>query len=68
MARPQPHPQGPDGVQVLGRGNMLLGDGLAGRASKGLTCNELVRKERMSWGPLGGTGPEEKGPRVLMHL
>lgn len=40
-AKPQPHPQGPDGVQVLSRSHVLLGDGLAGRASEGLACDEL---------------------------
>lgn len=68
VAKPEPHPQGPDGVQILGRCSVLLGDGLAGCASKGLACDELVREERMSHGPLGGKGPEEKGPLISMHL
>lgn len=61
LAKPWPHPQGPDGVQVLGRSYVLLGDGLAGRASKGLAGNELVREERMSGGPLGGGDQKKRG-------
>lgn len=65
-AEPQPHPQGPDGVQVLGRCNMLLGDALAGRASEGLACNELGREKDGLWS-LGVGGTEEKGWLMFTH-
>lgn len=68
VAKHQPYPQRPDGVQVLGRWNLLLGDGLSGRASKGLACNQLVREEGMLCGPLGGRGPGENERLISMCL
>lgn len=57
---PPPHPQGPDGVQILGRNDTLLGDGLAVSAPEGLACNELVRESTMLWDP-GEGGQKRRG-------
>lgn len=66
-APPSPHPQGPDGVQVVRGRGLGRRDALAGGASEGLACDELKTEGRTCGGkgPRGGSAASLPGPGLL---